>query len=70
MRYLPKTLVLAGVFGDPGRSLLASHRAPFGAQPVLFHLAQLFAAALKPDHWPGDIDDRFPPALRALTRLA
>lgn len=34
----------------------------------LFHLANLFAAALRPDDWPGDIDDSFPPALRALLR--
>ena len=30
------------------------------------HLATLFAAALRPDDWPGDIDDSVPAALRAL----
>lgn len=34
----------------------------------LMHLANLFVAALRPDDWPGDIDDSFPPALRALLR--
>ena len=34
----------------------------------LMHLASLFAARLRPDDWPGDIDDSFPPALRALLR--
>jgi hypothetical protein len=36
----------------------------------LLHLAELFAAALRPNDWPGDIDDSFPAALRALTRTA
>ena len=30
--------------------------------------SDLFAAALRPDDWPGDIDDSFPPALRAALR--
>jgi hypothetical protein len=36
----------------------------------LKHLAILFFAALRPDDWPGDIDDSFPAALGALTRTA
>jgi hypothetical protein len=34
----------------------------------LMHLANRFVAALRPTDWPGDIDDSFPPALRALLR--